>query len=738
MESSQAKQWAAVPHFASSFELPIIFFSSSPLVQHKHTHTHTHARTPHDEHRQCGLHGQKDELDAFLNTAFQGNKTSAAYLVAPVESGQSTHLAGHVAAMADHHNAGPVFYIAEHHAESVAQFSRYQHFAGPDDVVESMFRHSDHMTEDDGQFSTGELVFCAYDTVSWPAVPRRCVFVVEVSLYCTTQAELFFSKLFGRCADPRNAHAVLFHAARLSKRTVAGMERSLPPGIDITVIEVPDTHARLTPETVAPDRFVEEARKAVAEAEGAVVALVDEDAGVELLPQDEADEVDSASQLRDYKRIEATMAKFGRDDARLRVGPELGFVSSCPHLGLLVSRRQRTMAAFDKTTSMLVEQTRVMGFHELVQEQAWIRRAVGDGNPRDVRHLVLDIDNMSHRERDARWAGGVDPTGPAYNGDLLETLLRLTSLRQDRPVERWPCRPAPDPDMMAEAARRLSMMDCICAPQPGLLQLTARGEATLKAFATLRQADRENKPRFETACLVALAGELTSPNARRVVLLMALITEFQDVLDVKQNDRIDQFASEYTFGVGLRHYARGWLWLALGFVLFQAGQLGDDGVLPADAPPSTRHGVKIVPAMANDILWALQDLAKRINEEAGGLDEAGLREVDWALLRALHVQCAFVEKDPPAGVEGVTELLTMRQASVNRKAEAVFGSWKDTRGAETDFAALYGLVDVPKSQKAPLPLSRLTYIPRDVCLEFGTDNGNSFPWCCETIYPLTR
>lgn len=664
--------------------------------------------------------------------------------------------------MADSHDAGPVFYIVEHHAESVSQFARYQHFAGPDDVVESLLKHSDHMTEEDGEFSTGELVFCAYDTVSWPVVPRRCVFVVEVSLYCTTQAELFFSKLFGRCADPRNAHAVLCHAARLSKRTVTGIERSLPPGINITVIEVPDTRARLTPETVVPARFMEEARKAVDEAEGAVVALVDWAAGLELLPQDDADEVGSASELREQKQIDATMAKFRRDDARLRVGPELGFVSPCPHLRLLVSRRQRTMTAFDKTTSMLVEQTRVMGFHELVQEQAWIRRAMGDGDPRDVRHLVLDIDRMSNRERGARWAGGVDPLGPAYNGDLLETLLRLTWLRQDRPVERWPCRPAPDPDMMAEAARRLSMMGCICAPQQGLLQLTARGEATLTAFATLRQADQEIKPRFETACLFALARELTSLNARRVVVLMSLITEFQDVLDVEHNDLLDRFASKYTSGVGLENYARGWLWLALGFVLWQAGQLGHEGVLPDDAPPLKRCGILVAPSMANDIVRAFKELAKCVNKEAEEsgedsplvglfsdpllddlvagtqLDEAGLREVDWALLRALHVQCAFVEKDPPAGVEGVTELLTMRQASVDRKTEAVFGSWQDMRGAESDFAAIYGLVDVPKSQKAPLPLSRLTYIPRDVCLEFGTDNGNSFPWCCETIYPLTR
>ncbi|KAK8127150.1 uncharacterized protein PG998_002909 [Apiospora kogelbergensis] len=39
----------------------------------------------------------------------------------------------------------------------------------------------------------------------------------------------------------------------------------------------------------------------------------------------------------------------------------------------------------------------------------------------------------------------------------------------------------------------------------------------------------------------------------------------------EHNDLLDRFAMKYTPGVGLKNYARGWLWLALGFILWQSG-----------------------------------------------------------------------------------------------------------------------------------------------------------------------
>ncbi|KAK8096294.1 hypothetical protein PG999_014316 [Apiospora kogelbergensis] len=686
-----------------------------------------------------------------------GEKTSAAYLVAPVESGQPTHLAGHVADMADRHNAGPVFYIAERHAESVYQFARYLDFdSAPDDVV-SLLKHSDHMA-DEGEFSTGELVFCAYDTISWQAVPRRCVFVVEVSLYCTTQAELFFSKLLGRCADPRNRHAVLCHAARLSTRTVMGFKRSVPPGSSIPVIEVPDTRAKLTPETVNPARFVEEARKAIDDAEGAVVALVDHALGKELLPPG-AEELDFLPELREYEHIGDMMPKFRRGDARLRVGPELGFVSPCPHLRLLVSRRERTMATFDKTTSMLVDETRGMGVHELVQEQAWIRRAVVgriDGSPETIRYLVADIDSPAHSE--ASWGDDVDPQGPAYNCDLLETLLRLTELRQDLPFKMWPCRPAPDHETLAEGFRQLSMMGCIQEREGGVIRLTMRGQATLEAFATFRNSTVIS-PNFETVCLVATAKELSSLRVRRVVILMALINVFPGMLIIEDNGTLLQFREEYTWGVGYEHFARGWLWLALGFILWQFGRPNQHG-LPIDVlTPVKFHGVSVLLNSANCILSVFHELSQGFDKEAEEsgednplvglfhadnvdrltkateLDEAEVHEAEWALFEVLNTRCVLVERNTPDGIPTAIEQLNARRANVGARYEAVFGTNLESRDEAPRFTAIYSFVKVPKIQNEPFLVSELTYIPRDICCNLNQESAQLLPWSSETLYP---
>ncbi|KAK7993141.1 Eukaryotic translation initiation factor 3 subunit G [Apiospora arundinis] len=688
---------------------------------------------------------KKDELDAFLTSAFQGNKTSAAYLVAPVESGQSTYLLGHVASMARHHDAGPVVYVAEHHAEATDLFARYRNADNPPwrpDNVEALLKHDEEFDDDKTKFSTGQLVFCAYDTIPWGAMPKRCVVVAAVAVCCTTAAEMFFAKLLGLCSNSANKCMVLCHAARLSTRTTDGLRRNLPPGTTISVIDVPDTREPLVPEEIAPADFVKAAQQALRECETAAVALAGRADPLEgeLLPPGPCGsyEVDFPQLLQDSGTV--TLGEFRKDGARMRVEPGLGFVASCPSLGLLVSRRQRTMEMYNGSTSLLVEQTRELAPHE-----------------RRIRYLVRGPELLRH-QTGKRWSGDVDPQGPAYHRDLLETLLRLAEHWDGLHVKRWPMRPVPDPNMAAEGFRRLGMMDCTRQPKEGVIEVTDRGAATLQALDAIRDSYSREAPRFETCCLLAVARELTSLPAKRVVVLMALLVGVPPVVQVRDGGALAKFRDAYTTGAGWDHFYRGWLWMALGFWLWECGRILPGG-LSDDKGWTELHGVVVLFQTARWVKDMFGDLAEGFDDDedddgnphplaglccddlvAGtALTKPELREVEWALMQALHTQCVMVENQPPPNAPPGIDLLTMRRATIDRPLETVLQDTQADRDDEPGgFSALYREVQLPKNHGEPLAVSQLTYIPRELCLLFGRESNQEFPWCCETVYPLTH
>ncbi|KAK8057972.1 hypothetical protein PG996_011909 [Apiospora saccharicola] len=356
----------------------------------------------------------------------------------------------------------------------------------------------------------------------------------------------------------------------------------------------------------------------------------------------------------------------------------------------------------------------------------------------------------------------------------------MTKLYEGQHMQEWAKRPIPDVHMAAEGMRRLSMMGLIQQVEvpanegdneseeefdeeylDGCMILTRRGRNTLAACDLLRdllpQLFMHEEPSIEACALFAAAQELPTANARRVAVIMALLSRDANkpVVGIVNRDSSDfrDFKGQHTVGVGHKYMHFGWQWMALGYFLWVYQQENED-----DLPDK-----KEMPDMLlhNEEMWRLRALYDEIaqyydeiSEPAGPehpfeclkpargnlvaatmLEEDEVRDVEGALLAALHVRYVLIDTDPPADAPPAVDLLTARAAKVRFQGESLDHAFLRPKNQKHKaYTAIYRTLYLPKEGRThPLMVSGLTYISRDVYLEFGRRNRQEFPDCYETI-----
>lgn len=723
------------------------------------------------------------ELTTFLNGALASDKTAAAYLAAH-EEGQSDWMLGHVTDMATSSDAGPVVYVTPHAGEAQFAYERLARvgYTGNQDVKLRLVEEEDDDYEmgGNGSYKTGHLVFCAYDTMPWDDLPARYVVIVDVELYCTTAGEMFFARLLEKCSndddskdsddDDSNSNSnssdgsvltVLCVAPRVSTRTTHALERAIPEGV--TVIEVPDNRPPLQPEVVVEQEQFDDAVKQAVADHASARAEHQQHPGVALV-------LTNLDRLEDHlSRNQVPILQHARqlrtpvpDPTVLLVRQELGFAGVCPQLRLVFSGQHRRAWVYHAGTSHLRQENRPLTFWGVRKEEEWIRKT--QRRPALIRYVVGGGRRTAQGQlRGSFDRGDVDPAGPAWQGDLLATLLQMADRWPQRPMAEWPIRAPPDPHMAAEGLRRLAMMGALVQPQPDSVQTTGRGERMLFLYAHLPGVDffRDQYLQVDVCCLLAVAGSLASVPARRVLVLMALFVQLLRqsgpllrVADVR-GQRL--FRRDYTRGVGQQRCGDGWLWMVLGYFLYQHGVAGVQAQT-AEEHTVPNEGVWCWLEGAARVLRAYRELAKHLGRVAAAagttdplaaaldcddlldgtqLTEPEVAEVQRGLLEALHVQCVMVRARAMLGRSPAVDLLTWRGADFDPEQENLhLGALQQAHAAHAGFMALYLELDVPDKAVDPLRVQFLTHIPRDICLQLGRDNEQEFPWCCETIYPL--
>ncbi|KAK8041628.1 hypothetical protein PG993_006151 [Apiospora rasikravindrae] len=690
---------------------------------------------------------KKEELDKFFEDAFAGNKPSAAYLAAH-ETGQSTWMLGYVADLATSSNAGPVVYVSQHQGEAELEYQRRASIGGEnnygDERIEFLLG-----SKNAEPYSTGQVVFCDYTNVPWGSLVGRYVMIVDVELYCTTAGELFFCSLLEECRDSvrrgnkddtnssssssdGSVPTVLCVAARVSKRTTDALGRWIPDGV--TVIEVPDNRKPLEPEIIPDNEY-----------EQTVLGILGghrhrQDPGLAVLLSNEGLFEEAATSkcpgmmLHTGSLLGKTLLDLGIQNSGVAVfRQELGFVAECPQLSLLISRQQRKMWTYHTGTSILRLEQRSLGFWGIRKEEDWIRKT--QQGPDKTRYLVGGRREQDGKLKDSAGPDDVDPLGPAYEGDLLITLLQLTDKWAGLHMSEWPVRPIPDLEMAAEGLRRLSMMGCIYQPEVGSVGLTQQGVGVLEFNERL-----------------TARSHFPVPRVRRVLVLMALFVELLENQDSPlvwiQDPGLggaEQFRDNFTLGTGQRLFHHGWLWMALGYFVWQYKTLGVAAETPAKEI-SHHFGIHANVPVATNVLEGYRSLASV--DYLADLDCPDLRdgtdltdpevvEVQSAFIDALHNKCVMVRNCPAAERTHAVDILSWRDVSINFDHETMQAmQLRQDNKDHGGFVALYHKVEVPDKPADPLHVQYLTHVPRDLCLRLGHKNEQEFPWCCQTIYPL--
>ena len=689
---------------------------------------------------------KQDEVDKFLNDAFSANprESTGAYIVAPHASGKSTSLLVHVVVTAVKAGAGPIFYALPYYPEANALLHHLEDIKWPRRCgVKTILW--DNVDQEVKAFPKEALVLATYAKFPWNKVPKKCVIMADVEIFCTFDGELFFSRLFHRLGQKDHAVTALCLDTRLSSRTIAGFHKRVPD-CNMTVIEVPDNNPDIPTTVLDRDRFPDFVRygiRAHVMNGGFAIAHVGED-----LAPAPGNFIDSPANMgKDGKFSHILQESADGEQMAISINPGLGAAGVVRQLTLSVGQSMYTAKHYDPGTSRLAPETVPLPAIAIKQQEAWVRKA------EDVSRVRRVVEASKRRFPPAL----LDPRGPAWNQDLMRLLMALVVEYEGVHISEWPIRRPPDVSMAGEAMRRLAMMGCVeqrGGHNGGIFHATPRGRTTLAVISELEQADDNSAATFEASYLFALSLESQSPQVGRVIALMALITNLPfPGIQIVAEDALDQVRADLTLGVGKEYFGRGWLWMSVGFVLhmwrhkFLAPQMTEK---PEGQQPDiqwVQHSAICNAGSAMAVFRAWKDLGKPFNlagcnDLVAGtqLTEPEVDEVDWALLRAFQTQSAMIMPEHPGGrsrkVPMAADLLTDRGANFPPRENLDVARWRSENQKYGSFVTIFKEESPPDTRGEPLEIRKLTYIGRKHCIRLARENDQAFPWCLQTTFPI--
>ncbi|KAK8081231.1 hypothetical protein PG996_000012 [Apiospora saccharicola] len=222
------------------------------------------------------------------------------------------------------------------------------------------------------------------------------------------------------------------------------------------------------------------------------------------------------------------------------------------------------------------------------------------------------------------------------------------------------------------------------------------------------------------------------------------------MLRVNETGRHKQFRDQRTRGVGQERYQDGWLWMSLGYFLYQHGTPGPEPDTTSSSGLTQHEGVLVWVRGAGYVREGYRELTKTIKETLGPADpladtvlrcdnllegtrltDPEVAEVQRVLLEALHVKCVMFRS---RAVQGRTPADLAR----GRLRPQMGGhACRLAPAGQPGLRRLHG--HLPRGHRARqghrAPAGAIPHPhPRDICLALGHQNGQQFPWCCESIY----
>ncbi|ETS73237.1 hypothetical protein PFICI_14842 [Pestalotiopsis fici W106-1] len=596
-----------------------------------------------------------------------------------------------------------------------------------------------HAMEDYGGACVGDfdpemvLTICTYEQYIDNSVRRQwvpdehCPIVVlsDVPLRPSVHAEVFFTLLMEQVTkDSGNGMSCMFLAAQFSRRTIDLLRNVFQD--DLAIVQVPD----INPEVKMILMGVDDVKKQIAarqrdQPESSVVIL----------------SVPRPSEFAMGKQHELNPTKDSPQD--IVDGNYDAIATTCaapsfpmPNVGVVVSSGTHELKLWDTRSSQIVTMTKLISMTDFDRQKSWLIKA---GNTDQTEFYCLSSESHIKKSRALD-----DPWSPAFNEDIMWTMLTLCSLNSK--VFDMKIRTIPDCFAVHEVMRRLVVMKCIQDSGSGYYPVTSKGRFALELRSKYAHHDLD----IHTAMLLARTRNKNLPtNVRRVMIRLAFIimcgvgSAYSCLRENVPTHRILEGIQQHCEGVGLDQAGKGPVWIILGLYLkaMETGEAvreepymfcGTEFSLRLDFVRDVHAHVHEFEALVNiDRI----DTAEEVHMTMLSASEVVKVEEQLVLCYASRVMCIATKTDAVYDAasnqpleyddDELLDIGKLTRNPVNRDLGAIFAIYLD----------LVQVSKVPSGRRV-LNAKNLIYIPQHVFQIFGQTHGTEWPKAIATSYPL--